>query len=417
MKIQNWQISNSNLVLSDSVKSPAGFIISAGKISKFTDPGEEIPDLLQLNLNGLNVYPALMNSFDSLFNTYDFIRGENWPYMNWLAYDNEVKLSEAFQEKMLFDAHTLYLLGAYKNLLGGSVFVVDHIPHFVRQPFQDQMPVSFLKDYGIAHSVCSYSPKWGEGIEKEYRKAEKLGIPFIVRIGEGIDSENVSSLQNLKKEGGLGKHTVLVNCLSLNDQDIKDIADAHASIVWCPSSNQKIYEKTIPVEKLLDAGVNLCLGTDSSMRGSTGMIDEIKAAALYFQNDSNLNLRSSDLFRMCTINASSALFQPERGELKKNAFADFLVLSQRGKNPYDALLNSGISDIFLLVHNGVPLLGDLSLERIFLEMKIPVEKIIVDDRPKLIIDGLGEMLDLIKRSLKYEKSFSFLPVHLNESEN
>ena len=416
MKVRDWQLPNANIVFPDSVKGPAGIIIASGKISKITEPGEGNPELLNLNLNGLNVYPSLINSFDTLLDTYDFVRGGNWPYTNWLAYDNEVKLSQTFQEKMMFDARTLYLLGSYKNLLGGSVFVVDHIPHFVRLPFQDNLPVSLLKDFGISHSVCSYSPEWGEGIEKEYEKAERLNIPFIVRIGEGFDPESVSSLQRLKKEGGLGPNTVLVNCLSLSDQDILDIRRAESSVTWCPTSTRMLYEESPPIQKLLDAGVNICIGSDNSMRGSSGMLNELHSAVSMFQDEPASQLNHAEVFRMATQNAVKALKIKDRGEIQKNSFADFLVLSERSKNPYSSITAARASDIFLLVHNGVPLLGDISLERIFQEMKIPYEKIIVDETTKLIVEGIGDMLDQINRTLKFKKDCAFLPVKIPEQD-
>jgi hypothetical protein len=298
---------------------------------------------------------------------------------------------------------------------------VDHIPHFVRLPFQDHLPVSLLRDYGIAHSVCSYSPKWGEGIEKEYKKAEILNLPFIVRIGEGFDTESVSSLQLLKKEGGLGPNTVLVNCLSLNNQDISDIVAAKSSVVWCPTSNLKLYDTTIPIGKLLENGVNVCIGTDYSMRGSSGILDELKAAFSYLEEEPEKHFSaeniSIEIFKMATVNAAHALRLSGRGEIKKNAIADFLVLSERSRDPYSSIRSARISDLFLLVHNGVPLLGDISLERIFQEMKIPSEKIIVDDKIKLIVGGISDMFEKIKKTLKYDKSFSFLPVKMYNLNN
>lgn len=56
--------------------------------------------------------------------------------------------------------------------------------------------------------------------------------------------------------------TLLVHCVRLDDEDIKSIAASGATVCLCPRSNDYIGVGRAPAEKLLAAGVNVCLGTD-----------------------------------------------------------------------------------------------------------------------------------------------------------
>ncbi|MEQ9365415.1 MAG: hydrolase, partial [Leptospirales bacterium] len=168
MNPQDWQITNATLATGDAIENTAGLHIVDGKIQAILGGGEEIPELLNLNLHGLSVFPGWINSHDSLLATYEAFRGEGAPYLNWLAFDNQLKASPLFKERMLVGVEDLYRLGAVRNLVAGVTTVADHIPHFVRRPFQDaSLPVRLLPDFGISHSICSYSLEWGDGPRAE----------------------------------------------------------------------------------------------------------------------------------------------------------------------------------------------------------------------------------------------------------
>lgn len=53
-----------------------------------------------------------------------------------------------------------------------------------------------------------------------------------------------------------------MTCLS--DAEIAKVASTGTHVVHCPHSNLKLASGFCPVSKLLAAGVNVCLGTDSA---------------------------------------------------------------------------------------------------------------------------------------------------------
>jgi cytosine/adenosine deaminase-related metal-dependent hydrolase len=62
--------------------------------------------------------------------------------------------------------------------------------------------------------------------------------------------------------GLLDERTLCVHCVTVTGGDIALIAASKASVCLCPRSNAYIGVGQAPLEKFLEAGVNLCLGTD-----------------------------------------------------------------------------------------------------------------------------------------------------------
>ncbi len=411
MNSRDWQITNGNLVLPDGVRATGGCVISDGRIRRLLDADQDEDGLLNLNLHGLAVYPGLVNAHDSLIATYHAFTSDNRPYQNWLAWDNDLKSSPLFRERMLLDIGQLYELGAYRNLISGVTSVADHIPHFVRRGAPENLPVHLLEDFGISHSICSYSLGWGEGPAEEYRRAEQNDLPYITHIAEGFDRESRASLRNLEKEGGLGKHSLLVHGLSLDEGDLDRIAAAGAAIAWCPTANLALYDKTGPMDAADERGINLCLGTDSAMTGSVNLMEEMRAAHKFFE-EREKTLAPQKLFEMVTANAAWALRLTGRGVIAEKGWADLLVL--RGKypdDPFQSLLEADPAQVYLVVKEGMPVYGDAALEPVFTELGVVFDRIRVGDSEKIIVKGIRKLLDGVKAASGTEKEFDFLPVH------
>ncbi|MCB1307852.1 MAG: amidohydrolase family protein [Leptospiraceae bacterium] len=409
-----WQISNATLVEAGAVRKTAGLHISDGTIIDELEAGEELADLLNVNLHGMPVFPGWINGHDSLLASFHVFKGQQHPYRNWLAWDNELKSSDLFKRRMLLDTRDLYLLGAYRNLLSGVTLAVDHIPHFVRDPFVSELPISILPDFGISHSICSYSLDWGEGPRREYERAAGNDLPYITHIAEGFDSESIHSLRQLDAQGGLGEYTVLVHGLALSEHDLDRIAEAQASVVWCPASNQYIYGRTTPIAAMLQRGINVCLGSDAAMYGSESLLTDIRAACA-FLNEQNVTESVTDtVLAMITENARRAFRLSEnRHSLRAGSIADLTVV-RPPESPVDTdtILNQiGWKDIYLVVRNGIPVFGDVELEKLFTTMGVSVERIFVEGTERIVATGLRGLLERVNDALGENAGFSFLPVN------
>ncbi|MBN1477170.1 amidohydrolase family protein [Candidatus Sumerlaeota bacterium] len=72
-----------------------------------------------------------------------------------------------------------------------------------------------------------------------------------------------SPAQFLARLSALDDHSLLVHCNYLSDGDVELIAASGANVCVCPASHRFFGHAPHPLPRLLAAGVNVCLGTDS----------------------------------------------------------------------------------------------------------------------------------------------------------
>ena len=90
--------------------------------------------------------------------------------------------------------------------------------------------------------------------------------------------------------------------------DLDILKEKEVSIVHNPSSNLKLSSGICDVSRLLDYGINVCLGTDSaSSNNKQSMLKEIEIASLISKLKAADNLKAYDVLKMATINGSKAL--------------------------------------------------------------------------------------------------------------
>lgn len=70
-------------------------------------------------------------------------------------------------------------------------------------------------------------------------------------------------VQQARDLGLLDEGTLAVHCVTVDGADIDILRESGATVCLCPRSNEYIGVGRAPWEKLLAAGVNCCLGTDS----------------------------------------------------------------------------------------------------------------------------------------------------------
>ena len=78
-----------------------------------------------------------------------------------------------------------------------------------------------------------------------------------------------SAVQVLDSLGMLNSRTVAAHCVHMTDEEIKLMADRKANVAHCPRSNLKLGSGIARVAAMLEAGVNVCLGTDGASSNNT----------------------------------------------------------------------------------------------------------------------------------------------------
>ncbi len=139
-----------------------------------------------------------------------------------------------------------------------------------------------------------------------------------------------SPVAHLARHGLLGENVlaVHVNCLARGDATL--LAKNQTHVVHCPRSHDYFRHPQFERERLLNAGVNLCLGTDSlatvrkagKQTPELDMFAEMRALAV-----ADKAVSPATILEMATLNGARALgLGGQIGELARNSYADLIAL-------------------------------------------------------------------------------------------
>ena len=358
--------------------------------------------------------------YPSLINTHDHLQGNYRPpvgpkkghfYLTWLPWDKDFKASKTYQERSNLTREDLYALSGYKCLFSGVTTVNDHFPHSINAQLLPTLPIRAIQNYGLAHECVSYDLKWGEGIEIEHAKAVKNSWPFITHLSEGFEHEAMNSIDNLEKLKILDNHCLFIHCIAFSDDDIKKVAKAGASVSWCGFSNMFMFNVTSKVRKMLKAGVNVTIGTDSSATGSANLLAEMKHARELYRRLYGEDLPAKKIFEMVTINSAKAFWmQDKTGTLEEGKLGDIIVLKAKNDDPYENLVNAGMKDIELLILAGTPIYGEIRFLDIFKgELPKGYTQIKVGNKAMFVKGDPSGLYSEVRKKIGFKKKLDYLP--------
>jgi len=157
-----------------------------------------------------------------------------------------------------------------------------------------------------------------------------------------------SPVRHLLRCGVLAENLLAVHVNHVATGDAGLLAKRKVHVVHCPRSHEYFGHSRFPLRRLLRAGVNVCLGTDSLAsvvktrreRVELNMFEEMRALA-----NRETSLPPKKLLQMSTVNGARALGMATRiGELSPGSFADLITIPFAGKL-------SGIHDA-VIAHKG-----------------------------------------------------------------
>ena len=140
-----------------------------------------------------------------------------------------------------------------------------------------------------------------------------------------------SLMRYMKDLGILHSGVTIAHSIWVTDDDIEIMGEAGVNIAHNTISNQKLGAGIAPVRRLLDAGVNVGLGSDGICSNDTArMFDVMHACGLIHKvttPDYSRWLDATDVLTAGTIGgAKTALIGHETGSLEAGKKADFLIL-------------------------------------------------------------------------------------------
>jgi hypothetical protein len=266
------------------------------------------------------------------------------------------------------------LIGGIKNLLSGVTTVAHHDPLY---PYlrDGGYPVKVVAHYGWSHSLYLD----GEKSVRDSHRRTPPDRPWIIHAAEGVDRAAAQEFERLDSLGCIGANTLLIHGVALDGAQRLRLARAGAGLIWCPSSNRRLFGAAAQVDELWHAG-RVGLGTDSRLSGARDLLAELRGLA------ETVQLPEATLESLVTQDNARLLRLADRGALRTGACADLLVM------PGDARLGAAArGDVRLVLIDGVARYGDAHYTQHFAPAA-QWRELRVDDRPKCLRSGIAALL-------------------------
>ncbi|MCI8847309.1 MAG: amidohydrolase [Lachnospiraceae bacterium] len=168
-------------------------------------------------------------------------------------------------------------------------------------------------------------------------EAKKNGMRIHVHL-----SESVSEMEQIREKYGLTPiemadrnglfdvPAIAAHCVQVTDEDIAILKGKKVSVVTNPASNMKLGNGFAPIGKMVEMGVNVCLGTDgAASNNSLNMFRELGLLTLIHKgvNKTPQCISAREGFRIATINGAKALgLEEETGSIEAGKKADLAIL-------------------------------------------------------------------------------------------
>ena len=207
------------------------------------------------------------------------------------------------------------------------------------------------------HSVYTCSPQY---LKYCADAVKEIGASAHIHLSE-TETERDNCIASYGKTptklmydvGVFNSSCTAAHCVHLNDEDIEILRENNVSVAFNPSSNLKLRSGIAPVEKLINHGINVALGTDgASSNNNLNMLEELHIGALLSGVD------SKTAFKMATVSGAKALGIGS-GEIKEGEIADLIVIDTDKPHFYpmhdiraNMVYSAGGDDVYLTMVDG-----------------------------------------------------------------
>ncbi len=199
----------------------------------------------------------------------------------------------------------------------------------------DQFKHSHSVNFNLApHAPYTVSK---ETLEHIGTLSNELSLPVQIHAHETafeVDSfqqaHGIRPLTRLKEIGLINPLLNAVHMTQLNEGEIEWLAEAGSHVIHCPQSNMKLASGICPTKQLMDANVNLAIGTDgAASNNDLDMIEELRSASLLSKLDylDPTSMSAYQSLYSATMGGAKALgLQEDIGSLEAGKKADFITI-------------------------------------------------------------------------------------------
>lgn len=214
------------------------------------------------------------------------------------------------------------------------------------------------------------------------KKADAHDIKIHIHVSETetevqnfIESHGKRPFEYLDDIGLLGQDLLAAHAVWLSDDEMDIIKEREVKLSHNPLSNMKLASGISPVNKLLDKGICMSLGTDgAASNNNLDLFQEMKIATL-LQKVDKLDptlLPANEVLKMATSGGAFALgLEKDIGIIEVGKKADLILINTRSlnmtpfRNPVSHLVYAAEgADVQTVICNGEVLMKDRQLETI-----------------------------------------------------
>jgi len=254
------------------------------------------------------------------------------------AFDNNLKSKFAITEG--------YLQDFYKNFNGmnNNQIKIDMCIHaqYTTTPEKSKKLGNIAKDLGA-------------NIQLHLSETEKENLDCIKAFGK-------TPTQYFNDLGIFDNPTTAAHCVYLNDTDIDILNKKSVSMSYCPVSNLKLGSGIVNLAPILNAGINITLGTDgAASNDNLDFFSNLKTGILLQKgiNKDATFLSPLDIIKIATANGALSQNRKNTGTIAVGSKADLFVIDlnqinlQPSNDLIDGVVFSALSEnIVLTMANG-----------------------------------------------------------------
>lgn len=351
-------------------------------------------DYTLIDATGKVVMPGLINTHTHV--AMALLRGisDDVPLMEWLE-QHIWPIEGKMGYKEVYDGARL---GMLEMMMGGTTTLVDMYPYeeavaeaaenagiravvcpcpmdFRMEHFENDWRKVKERFHGSSlvtmwmgpHAIYTLSDK---NLQRSISLSKELGIGSHVHLAETqteqdncMSQHGMSPTEYLEKEGLFNTKTLAAHCVIMSDHDIEILAKNGVSVAHNPQSNMKLASGVAPVKKMLEAGINVSIGTDgASSNNDLDMWEEMRTASM-LQKVSTMDpcaIPAYTALQMATVNGAKAIGrQGELGIIKAGALADIILVDLDNAHLYphtnlvsELVYSAHASDVDTVIVNG-----------------------------------------------------------------
>ena len=199
--------------------------------------------------------------------------------------------------------------------------------------FRDESRLQFIHGPHAPYSCMA------DYLRKLTQSCKDRGIGQTIHLSESLaemegvakDHGGMTPIRYADSVGVFDVPAIVAHCVYATEEDIRIMKEKGVSVALCPKSNMKLGNGFAPAKQMLDAGVNVCLGTDGcGSNNSLNMFQEMNAAAMVYKgaNRQAQCVGAGDVLEMATVNGAKAIGREgELGEIREGALADLILIN------------------------------------------------------------------------------------------